>query len=72
MEALPPSPYYEAPQEANPREYWMVLRRRKWAVLLSFAVCVLASLCYTWRTPRQYFTSSKVIDETAGAHSCRR
>src|SRR5258708_40248266 len=62
MEALPPSPY-EAPQEANPREYWMILRRRKWVVLLSFSVCALASLFYTWRTPRQYFTSSKVIVE---------
>jgi capsular exopolysaccharide synthesis family protein len=62
MEALPPSPY-EAPQEANPREYWMILRRRKWVVLLSFLLCVLASLFYTWRTPRQYFTSSKIIVE---------
>src|SRR5437867_1002800 len=62
MEALPPSPY-EVPQEANPREYWMILRRRKWIVLLAFSLCVLASVFYTWRTPKQYFTSSKVIVE---------
>lgn len=59
MEALPPVAY-DPIAEANPREYWRILVRRKWVVLFALVVAAAGSLFYTWRSPRQYAASSKV------------
>jgi polysaccharide biosynthesis transport protein len=59
MEALPPVAY-DPIAEANPREYWRILVRRKWVVLFALVVAAAGSLIYTWRSPRQYAASSKV------------
>jgi capsular exopolysaccharide synthesis family protein len=59
MEALPPVAY-DAVAEANPREYWRILVRRKWVVIAALVLAAAGSIVYTWRSPRKYAAASKV------------
>jgi capsular exopolysaccharide synthesis family protein len=59
MDALPPVAY-DPVAEANPREYWRILVRRKWVVIAALVLAAAGSLLYTWRAPRKYAAASKV------------